>query len=119
MTNPLHAPWRMEYILGPKQAGPCVFCGVREASAAECRERLVVCRAERAFVVLNRYPYAAGHLMVLPYEHLGSIQDLDDELNAALFRLVRESVERLRQAVRCEGTNIGINQGACAGASLR
>jgi ATP adenylyltransferase len=119
MTNPLHAPWRMEYILAEKKDGPCVFCGVREASPDECRERLVLCRSERAFVMLNRYPYAAGHLIVLPYEHLGTIEDLDDDLNAALFHLVRESVKRLRQAVRCEGMNIGINQGACAGTSLR
>src|SRR5262245_57467850 len=116
MSNPLHAPWRMEYILAPKQDRPCVFCGIREASPAEHRARLVVYAAENAYVMLNRYPYAAGHLIVLPYEHLGSIEELDDDLCASLFRLVRESATRLRRAVKCPGLNIGINQGACAGA---
>src|SRR5262245_22982873 len=69
MHNPLHAPWRMEYIAAPKQDGPCIFCGVRDAGAEERKQRLVVCCGERAYVMLNRYPYAAGHLIVMPYEH--------------------------------------------------
>jgi ATP adenylyltransferase len=119
MRDPLHAPWRMEYIRAPKKGGPCIFCGVREASEALCRERLVVCRAERAYVILNRYPYAAGHLLVVPYEHLGTIEELSDDLNDAVFRLVRDAARRLRRAVGCEGMNIGLNQGACAGSSIR
>ncbi len=108
----------MDYILGPKPAG-CVFWGVDAAGPAELRERLVLCRAERAFVMLNRYPYAAGHLLVIPYLHLGDLGELDDALTAGVFVLVRQSIERLRAAVRCEGLNVGANLGQCAGSSIR
>jgi ATP adenylyltransferase len=118
VPNPLQAPWRMAYIVGDKPAG-CVFCGVENASDAELRERLVLCRAEHAYVMLNRYPYAAGHLMVIPYGHVGDLAELDDALTAALFVVVRTSLERLRAAVRCEGVNVGLNLGKCAGSSIR
>ena len=97
MDKPLRAPWRMEYLVGPKEDGPCIFCGVREASAEDLRERLVVCRAQRAFVMLNRYPYTAGHLLVVPYEHVSSVEELDDATNDALFRLLRDSLTRSRR----------------------
>ncbi len=119
MVNPLHAPWRMEYIAGPKKDGPCIFCRVREAGAEERSQRLVVCCSERAFVMLNRYPYTAGHLLVMPYAHVGRLDELDDADFDALFRLVRASASRLEAAVACEGLNIGVNQGSCAGASVR
>ncbi len=109
----------MEYITAPKQDGPCVFCGVEHAGAEELAARLVLCRGDSAFVMLNRYPYAAGHLLVLPYAHLGDLTDLDDALVAAVFRLAREAARRLRDAVRCEGMNVGVNLGKSAGASIR
>jgi ATP adenylyltransferase len=117
-TSPLFAPWRMDYILAPKKEGPCIFCHVREASADQRRERLVVCAAQRAFVMLNRYPYAAGHLIVMPYDHVADPSDLREDDHDALFRLVREAVVRLRAAVRCAGVNVGINLGTAAGASV-
>src|SRR6516165_9824727 len=110
MGNPLWAPWRMEYILAPKdRSRPCIFCGVPEASPAELRARHVVARAEHAFVVLNRYPFAAGHLLVVPYAHVQSLEQLDPVAHDALFRLVRESVVRLRRAVNASGLNVGFN----------
>src|SRR5678815_4925157 len=118
MANPLWAPWRMEYIVGPKDHGACIFCGVAESSAAERRARLVVASTPKAFVLLNRYPFVAGHLLVVPHVHVGSIEALDAEDNAALFALTRESVARLRRAVKAEGFNIGMNVGTCAGAGI-
>lgn len=140
MGNPLWAPWRMEYILAPKSRGECVFCNVptgylsaggvpnQQAAGgddrapdeveAEWRARLVVATTRRAFVMLNRYPFAAGHLLVLPHEHVASLDALDPADHDALFRLVRESVTRLRAAVKCEGVNVGINLGAVAGAGI-
>ena len=118
MNPPLWAPWRMEYILGPKDSGGCVFCGVDTASDDERRGRLVVCSRERAFVMMNRYPFAPGHLLVMPYRHVDSLEKLDAEEHDDLFRLVREACVRLRKAVRAEGLNVGCNLGAVAGAGV-
>lgn len=119
MGNPLWAPWRMEYILAPKDRGrACIFCGIDAASPDERRDRLVVATTARAFVVLNRYPFAAGHLLVLPYDHRSNLDDLDAETHDELFRLVRESCVRLRRALKAEGLNVGLNLGAVAGAGI-
>ena len=119
MGNPLWAPWRMEYILAPKQgAEACIFCGVDRATTSERRERLVVCASEQAYVVMNRYPFAAGHLLIVPYAHHASLEDLEGEAHDALFRLVRDSTTRLRRALRAEGLNVGVNLGAVAGAGI-
>ena len=118
MGNPLWAPWRMEYILAPKDRGECIFCGVSAASAEELRDRLVVAGTRRAFVMLNRYPFASGHLLVVPHAHAASLDALAPEDHDALFRLVRETATRLKRAVRAEGLNIGMNLGAVAGAGV-
>ncbi|MEZ4295872.1 MAG: HIT domain-containing protein [Polyangiaceae bacterium] len=118
MHPPLWAPWRMEYILGPKDHGACVFCGVESAAEEERESRLVVCTGERAFVMMNRYPFAPGHLLVMPYRHVDSLEKLDDEEHDELFRLVRDASVRLKKAVRAEGLNVGCNLGAVAGAGV-
>lgn len=118
MSNPLWAPWRIEYILAPKDRGACIFCGVIGASDEERRDRLVVASTRRAFVMLNRYPFAAGHLLIVPHAHVSSLDGLDAADHDALFRLVREAATRLRAAVRCEGFNVGMNIGEVAGAGV-
>lgn len=118
MSSPLWAPWRMEYILGPKDHGSCVFCGIEAAPDEERRSRLVVHTGERAFVMMNRYPFAPGHLLVMPYRHVDSLEKLEPEEHDELFRLVRDASVRLRKAVRAEGLNIGCNLGAVAGAGV-
>ena len=119
MGNPLWAPWRMEYILAPKAPGrPCIFCDIAGASQEELRERHVVAVTEHAYVMLNRYPFAAGHLLVLPYAHVHDLEHLDPLTHDALFRLVRESALRLRRAVKAEALNVGLNLGAVAGAGV-
>jgi ATP adenylyltransferase len=119
MGNPLWAPWRMEYILAPKdRSRACIFCGIPSAPADELRERHVVAATEHAFVMLNRYPFAAGHLLVVPYAHVHDLDQLDPQVHDALFRLVRESAARLRRAVGAEGLNVGLNLGAVAGAGV-
>jgi ATP adenylyltransferase len=117
MGHPLWAPWRMEYILG-KKGGNCVFCHVDAASPEELRTRFVVCDTPRAFVILNRFPFAAAHLLVVPHAHVSSLEDLSLDDHRALFDLVRESTVRLRKAVRPDGINVGINLGAPAGAGI-
>jgi ATP adenylyltransferase len=118
MSSPLWAPWRMEYILGPKDHGSCIFCGVLAASDEERRSRLVVWAGERAFVLLNRYPFSPGHLLVVPHAHVDSPEKLGQEEHDELFRLVREACVRLRKAVRAEGLNVGLNLGNVAGAGI-
>jgi ATP adenylyltransferase len=118
MSEPLWAPWRIEYILGPKAAGGCVFCVPRDAGADEVAARLVVVGTERSLVMLNRYPFASGHLLVIPRVHTSHLEDLGGEDHDALFRLVRESVVRVKKALRCDGVNVGINLGATAGAGI-
>ncbi len=118
MSEPLWAPWRIEYILGPKSQGGCVFCVEPEASAEETQMRLVVVQCRTALVMLNRYPFASGHLLVIPRAHVQNLEDLGAEDHDVLFRLVRESVVRLKKAVRCDGVNVGINLGSTAGAGI-
>jgi ATP adenylyltransferase len=109
----------MEYILAPKnRAAPCIFCGVAGASPEDLAARHVICNTERGFVVLNRYPFAAGHLLVVPHAHVGALEELDPDDYDALFRLVRASSTRLRTALRPEGLNVGLNLGAAAGAGV-
>src|SRR5689334_10412944 len=118
MGNPLWAPWRMEYILAPKDHKECIFCGVERADDEERAKRLVVCRTPRAYVMLNRYPFASGHLLIIPYVHVGPLEALGDEDYDALFRLVRASTIKLRSALKADGFNIGCNLGAVAGAGV-
>lgn len=119
MGNPLWAPWRMEYILAPKNRDQaCIFCDIEGAPGAELAERLVVCKTEHAFVMLNRYPFAAGHLLIVPYPHVESLDRLAPETHDALFRLVRDAATRLRRALKAEGLNVGLNLGAVAGAGI-
>ncbi|HEY1955725.1 MAG TPA: HIT domain-containing protein [Polyangiaceae bacterium] len=108
MAENLWAPWRMEYILGPK-GGECVFC--RDSD-------LVLARRASAFVCLNKYPFAAGHLLVVPTRHVSDLGELEDGEADEFFRLVRESVARLRAAVSPDGVNVGMNLGKAAGAGI-
>jgi len=108
MTENLWAPWRMEYILGPK-GGACVFCQPSDLELA---------RRANAFVCLNKYPFAAGHLLVVPTRHVRGLDELDGAEADGFFRLVRETVARLRAAVRPDGVNVGMNLGKAAGAGI-
>lgn len=118
MSAPLWAPWRMEYVLGPKQKDRCVFCFEEGTPTEELHARLVVARTADTIVMLNRYPFAAGHLLVIPRRHVDGLEQLNDTEHTELFRVVRETVTRLRSAVKCEGLNVGLNLGAAAGAGI-
>jgi ATP adenylyltransferase len=118
VSAPIWAPWRIDYILGPKAHGPCVFCVAKEAPREELLTRHVVAQRDRALVMLNRYPFASGHLLVIPRQHVQHLEDLSEEDHTALFALVRTSVGVLKEALKCEGLNVGINLGATAGAGI-
>ena len=113
----LFAPWRMEYI-GSNQPDGCLFCRVLEAPPAEDETNLVVWRPGGAIVLLNRFPYNNGHLMVAPAAHVSSLTDLDDEQSLQLMRALQRSLTVLEGALRPEGFNAGVNLGKVAGAGI-
>ena len=111
----LWAPWRLEYIQGPKPE-ECIFCA--RPAAGDDEDSLLLRRGERCFAMLNAYPYNNGHLMVAPYAHVSSIEDLDAEAAAELMALAREALGALREAYEPDGFNLGVNQGKIAGAGF-
>lgn len=117
MAERLWAPWRMEYILGPK-GRPCIFCDFASAPREAYREKLVLLVQPLALVCLNKYPFAAAHLLVAPTKHAPDIADLPPADYDATMRLARDAVVRLRRATNAEGTNVGINLGRAAGAGI-
>jgi ATP adenylyltransferase len=108
----LFAPWRMDYIREKKREG-CVLC--RESRRGE---ELVVIEGKNCFITVNRYPYTGGHLMIVPYRHLCSLNDLLSEERLELFALLDLSVRALTAAMKPEGFNIGLNLGKAAGAGI-
>src|SRR3954469_9800161 len=115
MATPMWAPWRMEYITGANKAPGCFMCSHAQ-DRAKFRENTVLVVQERAFVCLNKYPFASSHLLVAPTKHVGDPTELEKDDWDALMTLVRESIARLRKAVGCEGMNVGMNLGKVAGA---
>jgi ATP adenylyltransferase len=111
----LWAPWRIGYIEGPKAEG-CIFCAC--VNAEDDEKNLVVHRGGRCFVILNRYPYNNGHVMVVPYAHEATIEAVDRETLAELMAFTQLSLAVLRGAMHPGGFNIGINQGVAAGAGV-
>lgn len=114
----LWAPWRIEYILSKKGPG-CIFCDMPAQGPEHDRENLILHRARHCFIILNRYPYNGGHLMVVPYHHTSSFDGLSSDVLAEIMELTRRTSDMLKEALRPEGFNIGINIGQAAGAGIR
>lgn len=112
----IHAPWRINYILGPKPDS-CVFC-LPESDAGD-EDRFVLHRAEHCFVIMNIFPYSNGHLMVTPYRHVSHITELTATESHEIMDYVQKSAFILEQAFKPHGINIGINIGEAAGAGIR
>jgi ATP adenylyltransferase len=112
----LWTPWRLSYVTDASTTTPaCIFCAAVEAGD---REPLVVHRGARAFVILNKFPYNNGHLMVVPVRHTGSLADLDEAELLELMTLAREAERVLTGVYRPHGFNMGINLGRPAGAGI-
>jgi ATP adenylyltransferase len=147
MQENLWAPWRMTYIKGlpgsdgapakasaaadsgaqataaatPVSSGtPCFLCEAAACSAGteQARQRLVLVRDERGLIMLNRYPYTSGHLLVAALDHVADLTDLTSSQRGGLMDLTALGEELVRQAFAPQGINIGINLGRCAGAGL-
>jgi ATP adenylyltransferase len=111
----LWAPWRIEYILG-KREPYCIFCP--EGDGHNDEERLILYRGQRIMVMMNKYPYNNGHLLVAPWRHVYSLQDLEDEEYLDLMRWVSRCTQVLTKVMNPNGFNIGLNLGAEAGAGV-
>jgi ATP adenylyltransferase len=111
----LWAPWRLEYIEGPK-SGECIFCLARDSD--DDADHHVVHRGKRVFTMLNAYPYNNGHLMVSPYEHVPSLEELDEPSLLELMTESNHALAALRGAYEPEGFNLGVNLGKVAGAGF-
>ncbi|MFO7987707.1 MAG: HIT domain-containing protein [Desulfatiglandaceae bacterium] len=112
----LWAPWRMEYILSDQKAAGCIFCPGENRS--QDRERLILCVGRLTMVIMNRFPYINGHLLVAPVRHVSELAMLSDEEMQDLLWMVRNAVEILKTQMRPEGFNVGLNMGKVAGAGV-
>ena len=115
--EPLHAPWRIEYILAPKpELGESLFTRIAQSSDDEANH--VIARDRTCYAVLNTYPYTGGHLMVVPYKAAPDLNDLTEEELTDLMKLTRRCQNALIKVMKPDGFNIGINLGKVAGAGV-
>jgi ATP adenylyltransferase len=115
MTERLWAPWRLEYVESADEGAGCVFC---TALAGDDGETLVVHRGAQAFVLLNRFPYASGHVMVAPRRHVGDFGALSDVEALEVHALAARALGALADVYRPDGYNLGWNLGRPAGAGV-
>lgn len=114
--NRLWTPWRMAYIENNKPEEGCVFCN--RPSQTDGPENLIVARGQRAYVILNLFPYTSGHLMIVPYAHQSSLELLDVATRTEMMELLSHAVEVLRSVYHPQGFNLGANIGELAGAGI-
>jgi ATP adenylyltransferase len=114
----LHAYWRMDYITEPQRKGGPRGNPFTELPKLEDREALILHRGKTVYLVLNRYPYNAGHLMVLPYREVPTLAELSSEERIELMDTIVLAQKTLTEAMRPDGFNVGFNFGAAAGAGI-
>ncbi len=116
MTDPLWAPWRLEYVSNASKQTGCVFC--RAVAAPDDADSLVVHCGETAFAMLNRFPYSSGHLMIAPVRHVGNLGELSAQEAAEIHSLGVRALEVLAALFEPDGFNVGWNLGRSAGAGV-
>lgn len=112
----LWAPWRLDYILGPKPE-ECVFC-ISKDSYDQDEERFVLHRGSDCYVIMNKFPYNNGHLMICPYRHVSCVTDLTDKELHESTSLIRLCTLVLQKGFNPQGINVGLNLGVAAGAGI-
>lgn len=114
--NHLWSPWRMKYIESHNKEAGCVFCNAQ--AQTDSAENLIAFRGKNAYVILNRYPYTSGHLMVIPSKHAPNLEELDPETRAEMMELTSRCTTILREIYRTQSFNVGVNIGEAAGAGV-
>ena len=112
----LWSPWRMDYIMHHEHLAKCIFCSALEQEDGP--QNLVVHRGKLAYVILNRFPYTSGHLMVVSNAHQASFETVDQSTRSEVMELMSRSLQVLREVYAPEGFNVGANIGAAAGAGV-
>ena len=112
----LWTPWRYRYIADASKDDRCIFCDALAAN--DDSKTLIVLRGAKNFVILNRYPYTSGHVMVVPYEHIADFAATDPDTLAEMMRLSQRVQTALAITYRPEGYNLGMNLGRAAGAGV-
>lgn len=111
----LWAPWRMQYIKGPKKEG-CILCDL--PGEDDDAGNLILFRGRHNYVIMNLYPYSNGHLMVAPFAHVADYAELEEPTLVECSKITQEALKCLREAFSPEGVNVGINLGRVAGAGI-
>lgn len=112
----LSAPWRWEFITKIGKQKGCLFCNVQKKG----RDNALICyRGKQYFVILNKYPYSTGHLMIVPYQHHSSPDRISPADSMEMWELMNKSIEILRHHFHPDGFNIGMNIGQSAGAGIK
>jgi ATP adenylyltransferase len=114
--NHLWSPWRMEYIENHNKEEGCVFCNAQ--AKEDSAENLIAHRGDRAYVILNRFPYTSGHLMVIPFVHVSTLEELDAPTRAEMMELTSCCTTVLKSIYKPQGFNVGLNMGEAAGAGV-
>ena len=114
------APWRLKYVKDASKdiEEECIFCAFPDEGAESDEANLIVHRGRRCFVILNKFPYTNGHLMVAPFEHVASLPEVDPETVAEMMDLAQQSMRILESTYSPHGYNVGFNQGRVAGAGV-
>ena len=112
----LWAPWRMRYIRSCSKDSGCFLC--RALSEDRDEENLILLRGEKSFIIMNRYPYNNGHLMIAPKRHVGDLLQLSDGELVEMAEMVKLAIKALKSEYNPDGFNIGLNLGRAAGAGL-
>lgn len=111
------APWRMEYVASQySDKNGCVFC--ESPKNKKDKENHIVYRGDHCYVILNKFPYNNGHVMVLPYQHCSDLLELSDEIHSECQELIKKTIKVLRKIFNPQGINIGLNMGSAAGAGI-
>jgi len=118
MVERLWTPWRMAYIKGDERHASCIFCDFPSQESSNDEGNLIVARGDLSFVILNKFPYNTGHLMVAPYRHTAEWETLTADELAEIAAWSQRCMEALKQTMGPQGFNVGVNQGIPAGAGI-
>lgn len=115
-TERLWTPWRMQYILDNSKSSGCVFCN--KPKEDDNRANLILYKGKNSFVIMNRYPYSNGHLLITPYSHVGDMEDLSAEELCEMTIEAQRSIGILKKVMNPDGFNVGMNLGKAAGSGI-